>query len=205
MKAVLDVSIDEAPLVFLDCETTGLDAFHGDRVCEFALVRVENGVVTKSFETLIDPERQVSLGAYFVNRISHHMLEGKPRFIEVIPEIMEGVRSAVVVGHNVSFDLMFLREEFRRAGITLSFPATIDTLKLARWMYSFPSFTLSQVATFLGLAVPAGQPDSDRRPHRAMADVAILKDVFDAMTAELRQREGILRIGELIRIAGHIH
>ncbi|MEK7287483.1 MAG: 3'-5' exonuclease [Elusimicrobiota bacterium] len=203
MKVLSDIYIEEAPLCFFDCETTGLDPFHGDRICEIALLRVEKGKVIKSFETLINPERGISLGAYFVNGISAEMLEGKPRFIEIVPEILEGLGSAAVVGHNVSFDLNFLSEEFRRLGMIPLNVAALDTVRLAKRKFSLRSCALVEVAHSLGLSVPRLEaPEPGARLHRAMTDVLLLRDVFERMTAQLRQREGIVRLNELLKIAG---
>jgi DNA polymerase III epsilon subunit-like protein len=49
------MSILEGPLVFVDIETNGLDHIRG-RVIEVAAIRVEAGVVTQTFRSLIDPE-----------------------------------------------------------------------------------------------------------------------------------------------------
>ncbi len=202
MRITQDIFIDEAPLCFLDCETTGLDPFHGDRICEIAILRVEKGVTTKSFEALIDPQRDISLGAFFVNGIRPEMLIGKPLFVEVLPEILEGIKGAIVVGHNIGFDLNFLKEEAKRAGMSLDNVISLDTLKLARRKFKFPSFALSQVAQALGLELPPTTADEDRRLHRAMGDVLVLKDVFDRLVQELRQRENLLRVADLFKIAG---
>lgn len=197
-----DVFIDEAPLCFLDCETTGLDPFHGDRICEIALVRVEKGITTKTFEALIDPQREISLGAFFINGIKPEMLYGKPQFIELVPEVLESIQGAVLVGHNVIFDINFLREELRRVGMNLKETLSVDTLKLARRKFSFPSFALSQLAQSLGVDIPKAGADESRRLHRAMSDVLVLRDVFERLIGELRQREGLLRMAELFKIAG---
>ncbi|MBI2070490.1 MAG: 3'-5' exonuclease [Elusimicrobia bacterium] len=203
MRVATETYIDEAPLCFIDCETTGLDPFHGDRICEIAFVRVEQGSITKTFETLINPEREISLGAFFVNGIDGRSLVDKPRFIEIVPEIMEAVNSAVLVGHNVVFDLSFLREELRRVGMSLGAVPAVDTLRLAKRLYTLPSFALAPLAESLNVDTEDSGFEEPARLHRAMADVRLLKGVFDSMVTQLRRKEGVVRLGDLLKIAGH--
>src|SRR5438128_1745364 len=108
-------SLRDVPLAFLDVETTGASADFGHRVIELGIVRVEAGKVAAEYQQLIDPERRISPGVTALTGINQSMVEGKPTFGAQLPAAMALLRGAMVIGHNIRFDLSFLRKEFRRS------------------------------------------------------------------------------------------
>src|SRR3954468_8894494 len=106
----------DVPLAFLDVETTGASADFGHRVIELGIARVEAGRVVAEYQQLIDPLRRISPGVTALTGISQAMVEGQPTFADQLPRALELLSGAMVIGHNVRFDLGFLRKEFRRSG-----------------------------------------------------------------------------------------
>src|SRR5205809_4933838 len=102
------------PLAFIDVETTGASTDYGDRVTEIGIVRVENGQRVVEYQQLVDPQRRISAGVVALTGITQEMVTGQPLFADVLPRVVELMSGAVVVGHNVRFDLSFLTGEFRR-------------------------------------------------------------------------------------------
>jgi len=100
----------EIPLAFVDVETTGASADFGHRVIEIGIARVENGQVVGEYQHLLDPQRRISAGVTALTGISQQMVAGQPTFDQELPAMLELLRGAVVVGHNVRFDLGFLRK-----------------------------------------------------------------------------------------------
>ena len=100
-------------LSFLDVETTGLSAACNDRICEIAVLRRrENGRMT-NWQSLINPQRPISLEAKRVNNISNEMVKDAPTFDKVADKVLEMVKDAIIVCHNVPFDLSFLSSFIR--------------------------------------------------------------------------------------------
>src|SRR5918996_3600632 len=93
---------------YLDVETTGLSPWFGDRICEIAVVRCEGDIVIDSFDSLLNPERPISPGAARVNGLNDIELIHAPYFAEVAESITTLLKDAVIVCHNVPFDLGFL-------------------------------------------------------------------------------------------------
>ena len=62
--------LTETTFAVFDVETTGLSPTYGHRVCEVGCLRVRDGVELDQFESLVDPRRSISPGAFRVNRIT---------------------------------------------------------------------------------------------------------------------------------------
>ncbi|MGD8515690.1 MAG: exonuclease domain-containing protein [Anaerolineae bacterium] len=178
----------------LDVETTGLSAAYGHRICEVACLRVQDGLELRRFESLVDPGRSISAGAYRVNRISAEMLVGAPLFEEVAADLLDILDGAVLVAHNAPFDLSFLAAEFDMAQFPQPEGPVVDTLALARRAYSFPRNNLETVASALGV---------DRTPtHRAMSDVQATQAVLEQMLWDLDRRWNVTMLDQLLDFQG---
>lgn len=166
--------LENIPLVFLDVETTGASAAHGERVTELAIVRVENGEVTRTFCQLFEVDRRIPPWIVSLTGISNAMLKGQPAFDEKLDEIRSICDGAAVVGHNVLFDLSFIASELRRAQSSLieligSRPV-LDTVRLARRLVQPRGNSLQKLAVKFD-CVPT-------TAHRAMADVETTFEVY---------------------------
>jgi DNA polymerase-3 subunit epsilon len=182
----------------LDVETTGLSPAYGHRICEVACSRVRGGVELDRLESLVDPQRPISPGAYRVNRITPEMLHGAPTFDAVVTSLLRLLDGAVFVAHNAPFDLGFLAAELELAGRPPlpSGTAVVDTLSLVRRAYHFTSNSLSAVASALDVGCTP--------THRAMSDVWTTYLVLERLVQDLDERSGgdALTLGQLIDFQG---
>lgn len=181
-------SIEELNFAFLDVETTGLAAMYDDRVCEIGIVRTRGHDVTEKWDSLVNPERPISFGAGSVHGITDEMVAGSPKFRDVSGEILRLISDAVVVCHNAPFDISFIHSEFGKCGLQLPDVKVIDTLRLARRYFNFPSNSLGSIA--YGLHIEMEQA------HRALADASATQQVFSYMMKDLKKRglEGIEKL-----------
>ncbi|HMA36587.1 MAG TPA: exonuclease domain-containing protein [Chloroflexia bacterium] len=183
----------------VDVETTGLSPGRGDRICEVAVVRARAGQVRDTFTTLVNPQRTISPGARRVNGITATMVYRAPVFADVAGEVATLVRDTVLVGHNVGFDLGFLRNELPPAvgGAAALPPFVIDTLQLARACYQFPSNSLESISTILKLR--------HRDAHRALADALTTWRVLAWFINDLRDRGLLLdSLADLLAMQGRL-
>lgn len=180
--SALDLPLDLAPLAVVDVETTGLSARGSDRIVEIAIVVADGTIERERFVTLVDPERPSDPRAVAVHGITDAMLRGQPRFHELRRAIEACFAGRVIVGHNVGFDLGFLRAEFQRAGaLEPTAPAIVlDTLRLARACFAFPSNGLSSLAS--AFALPR------ETAHRALGDALTTWRLFHALAASAREQ-----------------
>src|SRR5205085_8200672 len=96
---------------------------------------------------------------------------------EQLPGALELLHGAAVLGHNVRFDLGFLRKEFRRCGreITqvLGDVPVLDTVRIARRRFGRGGNGLQALAPRLGVFPTVA--------HRALADVITTVGVFEKL------------------------
>ena len=120
---------DGERLAVLDTETTGFAK--ADRVVEVAVLTVVGDEIVDEFDTLLQPQREP--GPVHIHGITPGMLQAAPRFAEVAHDIAVRLDGAVLVAHNIHFDLRMLRAEFDRTGAAEFEPGDgICTYRLTR-------------------------------------------------------------------------
>lgn len=182
-------TLDEIDFVVLDTETTGLRP-GSHRVIEVAGIRVRGGEVAGSFASLLNPGTRLPNFIVQFTGITQEMVSSAPKAAEVMPGFLDFIEDAIVVGHNVGFDIGFLSYEARLLG--LDFPLDgLDTIPLARrFLPGLRRFKLDSVATHLKI------PASNR--HRALGDAKVTAAVFIKLLS-LAREQGIATLGHLRR------
>ena len=168
-------------IVAVDVETTGLYPEQEDRICEIALLRIKNNNLIEKFVTLVNPEREISYSAYLVNGITNQMVKNAPRFSEIAEDVFNFIEDRILLIHNASFDLSFLDYELKRSGLYLPRFKLIDTLKIARRFFEFPSNSLQNLASYLEIP--------QKNFHRAESDAWTAYMVFLLLYDELKKRK----------------
>lgn len=170
----------DAKLAFLDVETTGLNPFYGDRICEIAILTCQGLKIEQEFSSLVNPQRSISPGAYAVNGISPEMVKDAPRFVDIAEDILRMLKDRIIVCHNADFDLEFLEYELTRINIELPRILVVDTLRLARKFFNFSSNSLPRIANSLGISL--------EESHRALSDVHTTRNVLTNFISEFSDR-----------------
>jgi len=186
--------LDETTFAVFDVETTGLSLAYGHRICEVGCLRVRGGIELDRFESLVDPRRPVSPGAFGVNRITAEMLRGAPIFEQIAAPLLQVMEGAVLVAHNAPFDLGFLAAELDIARLPAPKNPVIDTLALARRAYRLPRNSLSAVVVALDVKTSP--------THRALSDVQATWGVLERIILDLEHRQGVATLGQLIEFQG---
>src|SRR5581483_2145288 len=182
-------SLSEIEFVVLDTETTGLRP-GSHRVIEIAGVRIRGSEVLGSFQTLLNPGTRLPSFIVQFTGINQEMVNKAPKAAEIFPDFLNFIDGAILVGHNVGFDLGFLSYEARLLG--LDFPIDgLDTIPLARrFLPALRRFKLDNVADHLKIATA--------NRHRALGDARVTAAVFIKLLA-LAQQQGIQTLGHLRR------
>jgi DNA polymerase-3 subunit epsilon len=169
--------------VLFDTETTGLEPHLGHRVIEVAAVELINDLPTgKHFHQLVDPERDVPDDATRIHGFTLADLVDKPRFADIVDNLLAFFGDAKLIAHNAPFDFAFLDYELGLLSLPpLSAHRMIDTLSLAK--VRFPGMPNSLDALCRRFAIDL----SARTTHNALLDCRLLAGVYLELTGG-RQR-----------------
>lgn len=151
--------------VALDVETTGLRPA-SNRVIEIGLIRYSRGEPVERFSTLFDPGRKLPAYIARLTGIRDADLCGADTFASRADEIVEFLGNALIVGHNVMFDIGFVNAELKRAGRMPLVNDRIDTMALGmRYLPELKRASLDKIASALHLG--------PRTIHRAEGDAEL--------------------------------
>ena len=117
--------------VVVDVETTGTDPKMADLV-EIAAVKVKGGKITDRWSTFVKPARPI-VGNQ-MHGITDKDVAKAPSAADAAKEALKFIGDALVVGHNVGFDLGFI-EEALGDGTRFEQGRYLDTLVIAREGY----------------------------------------------------------------------
>lgn len=152
-------------IVAVDIETTGLN-LDEDVIIEIGAVKFNGRRVEDEWSTLVNPHQPISNFITQLTGITNNMVRNAPTLQDVIGDLIGFVGDVPVVGHNISFDLSFLRRAH-----ALTSNIDIDTYELAAVLMPTASrYNLSALAQQLGILLPA--------THRALDDARVTHRVF---------------------------
>lgn len=126
--------LEEDTFVVFDVETTGLSAAY-DTIIELAAVKIKNGEVIDTFESFANPHHPLSATTIELTSITDDMVKDAPEVVDMIAKFHDFIADAIVVAHNATFDVGFLYETYKKAGIDEFHHPIIDTLELARFLH----------------------------------------------------------------------
>lgn len=155
--------------VVFDIETTGLNPSR-DGITEIGAVRVENGRITGSFSTFVDPGMPIPEHITKLTGITDAMVAGAPGISQAVGDFLDFAGGLPLVAHNASFDTGFIRYRAQQCGRELD-NVIVDTLQLSRKL--FPELNrhkLDIVAKHLGVSL--------KNHHRAVDDAQAAAEIF---------------------------
>ncbi|MCC5920173.1 MAG: GIY-YIG nuclease family protein [Cyclobacteriaceae bacterium] len=156
----------------VDIETTGGFA-KGHRMVEIAVVIVENGDITETFESLINPGRKIPANVSGIHGIYDEDVADAPSWVEIAPKVYQLLENAVFVAHSVNFDYTFVKAEMEDCGIQLNLPK-LCTVRLSRKLLpGHRSYSLGSLCSDLKINISAR--------HRAMGDAYATAVLFQLL------------------------
>ena len=173
----------DLPIVAFDTETTGLNAWDGHRVIEFAAVRFRvdpsGNAIPSTWERhqfLFNPGIPIPREVQDLTGITNDDIATRPPFEKLAAQVRSLLEGAVTVAHNYPFDQGFLASEFKRCHLDWPLPvAEIDTLDLShRYFQGVHGHKLEQLANRLGVSLEGA--------HRAVNDAEACARSFLALT-----------------------
>ncbi len=154
------------PIVALDIETTGLDP-RRDAIIEIGAVCFDGKKIIDTWQSLINPLRPIPAVITRLTNITNDMVINAPLIQSVMQNFADFVGEMPVIGHNVSFDLSFLKihQNFDLNPVNDTFEIAAVLLPTA------PRYSLSALVDRFG--------ESNLNPHRAQDDAEATLAVFN--------------------------
>ncbi|HET9729249.1 MAG TPA: DEDD exonuclease domain-containing protein [Acidimicrobiia bacterium] len=188
----LGTPLSEVTFVVVDLETTGGSAAM-DAITEIGALKLCGGELLGRFETLVNPGIPIPPMITVLTGITEAMVMPAPMIDTVLPAFLEFARDAVIVGHNVRFDVGFLDAALVARGYPRLSNRRVDTIGLARRLVrdEVPNLRLQTLARHFRTTI---EP-----VHRAYADAAATAEVLHALL-ERAGTFGVLGLDDLIAL-----
>jgi DNA polymerase III epsilon subunit family exonuclease len=162
--------------VVFDVETTSRDVKQGS-IVEIGAVRVSGGEIVDRWSTLVNP------GSPIIGRQLHGIttddVKDSPSPRDAAEQFMNWAGDALLVGHNIGFDIGFL-EAALGDNRRVEQGHYLDTLVLAREAYPDTDLKLGDLARFFELEV---EPN-----HRALPDAEATAQLLMRLATDLPER-----------------
>ncbi|MBT0586244.1 VRR-NUC domain-containing protein [Alteromonas sp. SM 2104] len=149
------------PYAVVDIETTGGRAA-AHRITEVGIVKRVNGETVSTWQSLVNPQRQIPKNITALTGISNAMVANAPLFSEVAGAIDEFTKGCIFVAHNVQFDYGFIKQEFARLEQFYRRPKLCTVREMRRTHPGLRSYSLANLTAHFGIQMT--------RHHRALSD-----------------------------------
>jgi len=155
--------------VVFDLETTGLDT-SSCKIIEIAGVKIVDGKITHTFDTLINPQMPIPEEITRVTGISDKDVERAPTAEIVLPDFFKFTRECALVAHNIGFDFPILNRMTEPLGYVYQ-NDLYDTVALARQYFpEIKSYKLERLTEYFGITHTGA--------HRALSDALATAALF---------------------------
>ncbi|MBL6852002.1 MAG: DNA polymerase III subunit epsilon [Alphaproteobacteria bacterium] len=160
--------------IVLDTETTGFEPADGHRIVEIGVVELVDHLPTgASRQFYLHPERLVPVESQRIHGLTDEFLADKPKFAEIVEELLDFIGDAPLVIHNASFDLKFMNSELHRVGRPpLPYARAIDTVEIAKNKLPGARYSLDELCKRFAIDLTA------RTKHGALLDAELTAQVY---------------------------
>lgn len=161
-------------VVDLEATSAGTNA----TIIQVGIVIIENGKITDTFETDVNPHEKLDDHIIHLTGITDEQLAQAPDFGQVAYKIYSLIEDCIFVAHNVKFDANLLAEQLFFEGYELRTPR-VDTVELAQVFYpTLEKYNLGALANALDLDLEDA--------HTAIADAQATAQLFLKMTDKMK-------------------
>lgn len=188
----LSTPLFDVTFCVLDLETTG-GSPKDCEITEIGAVKYQHGELIGTFQTLVDPGLPIPPSITILTGITQAMVFDAPEIATALPTFLEFIGDAVIVGHNVRFDISFLNASANRLGYGRLANKTCDTAALARRLVR-PEVRNLRLQS---LAKHFRSPTTPN--HRALEDARATAHVFHALL-ERAGSLGVTNLDDLIQL-----
>jgi DNA polymerase-3 subunit epsilon len=173
--------VEAQSYVVFDLETTGLRPSRDDTIVQIGAVRLEGGVETASFNTLVAPGRPIPPVSTRYHGITDAMVARAPPPAEALAAFADFAAGAVLVAHNAAFDLTALAGAAERQGAPRLPNPALCSMIVASWLDPRePDVSLDGLCGRMGLVI--------EHRHHALGDARATAVLWMALLSRASAR-----------------
>lgn len=175
---------DKNEYVAFDLETTGLNPDTCE-IIEIAAVKIKDGKIVDTFQSLIKPERKISSKITKINGITNEMVQNERSINEVLPDFIKFIEKYPLVSHNADFDFSFLSANYEKIYGKSFKRKKVCTMKLYRkeykeWWGEKPA-SASLQSCVEDLLSSEDIEEHSRSAHRALNDAIMVYKIYEKL------------------------
>ncbi|MDP4805445.1 MAG: DEDD exonuclease domain-containing protein [Candidatus Nanopelagicales bacterium] len=162
----------DVTFVVVDLETTGGPPTEAG-ITEIGAVKMRNGEVLGEFSTLVNPGQPIPPFIIALTGITNAAVANAPSVATAVSSFLEFSHGSVLVAHNASYDISFLKGASARFDLTWPTHRVVDTARLARVTLQRDEVRNCKLGTLAAYFAVSVQPT-----HRAFDDARATVEVL---------------------------
>lgn len=170
------IQVEEQPQEFIDnytvidIETTGLSC-EKNEIIELSALKIRDNKIVDEFSSLVKPAGHINSFIRGLTGISDELVKDASDITKVLPNFISFIDNDTVLGHNVKFDLRFIKYNLKKHFQKDFNNAAVDTMRVSRkYCTELTSHRLQVLAEHFNI--------STKGHHRALKDCEITNDVY---------------------------
>ena len=192
------VSLEQSNFSILDTETTGLHVEKGDQIISIASLKVcDLKIDEKNYlDELVNPNMKIPESSTKIHNIKDDQVKSKPSLLEISEKILKFLKKSVLVGHNINFDINFLKENSKGSQLAdrMKVIKSIDTIYLTASLFpDLKNYELSNLCEYFNIKT------DDQIRHSALGDCIITARLFLYLIS-IAQTKGVKNIANLMTL-----
>lgn len=156
----------------VDIETTGLSP-QKDDIIELSALKVRDNEVVEEFSTLLKSPKGVNSFISGLTGITNSMLSNAPIIEDVLPEFLTFVGNDIILGHNVNFDMRFIKAKTQLVLNKMVENSIMDTMIFAKKNLDLSNYKLTTIAQYYDI--------DTKNNHRGLKDCYITFEVYNKL------------------------
>lgn len=192
------VSLEQSNFSILDTETTGLHVEKGDQIISIASLKVSDLKIDEQnyLDELVNPNMKIPESSTKIHNITDEQVKSKPSLLEISEKILKFLKKSVLVGHNINFDINFLKENSKGSQLAdrMKVIKSIDTIYLTASLFpDLKNYELSNLCEYFNIKT------DDQIRHSALGDCIITARLFLHLIS-IAQTKGVKNIANLMTL-----
>ncbi len=192
------VSLEQSNFSILDTETTGLHVEKGDQIISVASLKVSDLKIDEQnyLDELVNPNMKIPESSTKIHNITDEQVKSKPSLLEISEKILKFLKKSVLVGHNINFDINFLKENSKGSQLAdrMKVIKSIDTIYLTAGLFpDLKNYELSNLCEYFNIKT------DDQIRHSALGDCIITARLFLHLIS-IAQTKGVKNIANLMTL-----